>query len=805
MIALARLLLLAPVLGFAVDAAAPSTSELSRVFTAVVKPFLSRECFDCHDQENAKGRLILDRFHDLAAVKAERRTWEALRRALHDGVMPPAKRPQPAAAQRQAVVAWIEAALDHRADGPRDPGRVTVRRLNRAEYNNTIRDLTGLDLRPADRFPIDDSGFNFDNNGDVLSTSPLLLRKYLKAAEQVLDRAIVVPVPPPAVIAARRSITLASDALRSTTAGILDGVDHKPDPEPADGTQRLKRAGEVFVHQHIADDGDYLLRVRAWQRRFDDADTQDAEMAGRLDGEELARVKVANLAAQPGEFTFRVRLIPGEHRLSVAFTNPKNEPAKRNFRALHIVAFTLDGPLPIEPRPLPDSHQRLFAPGVGLPDEEAARRIVTDFAGAAFRGPVARDELDALLGMYRSSRAAGDRHEQAVKVALMTALVSPRFLFRIETGDAPSGPSAPIRRLTDHELAARLSYFLWSTQPDARLRALADDRRLRDAAVLAAEVTRMLADAKADALVEGFAGQWLGVRAMQHVTPDTKVLKGFDASLLAAMRKEIDLFVTAIMRENRSLLELIDADYTFVNDRLAKHYGMADVSGSEFRKVSVAGTPRGGVLTMAGILTLTSNATRTNPIKRGKWVLEELLDCPPPPPPPDAPALPEKTRARDGKQVDAQTVRQRLEQHRADPRCASCHSAMDPIGFALENFDAIGAWRTVDEDLPIDPKDRLRDGSVLDGPRGLKDLLLSRKKEFVRCFVEKLLSYALGRGIEPADGDTVTDICMAAQAGGYVLPAVIQAIVAADAFQKLRVSDAGTPASGKHEKAETAP
>ncbi|MGA2064543.1 MAG: DUF1592 domain-containing protein [Thermoguttaceae bacterium] len=618
--------------------AAEPPAAVPQTFDAVVLPFVKRYCLNCHRGADARRGVQLDKYRTVAAVSEDRATWSRVRSMLRARKMPPEDSRRPKDEEYDAVGAWLAATLGP-ADraGPPDPGRVTIRRLNRAEYSNTIRDLLGVEFNAAADFPSDDVGYGFDNIGDVLTLPPLLLEKYLAAAEQIAAKAIAADKP----------------------------------------------------------------------------------------GDKLA-----------------------DH---------------------------------------PESHRRIFfvAPGGKSSPEEAAEQILRRLATRAYRRPVSDQELARLLKLVAAARAQNDGFEAGIQLALEAILVSPHFLFRVELDPEPNGVGR-IRTLNEYELASRLSYFLWSSMPDDELFELAARGKLHEN--LDRQVRRMLGDPRSKALVENFAGQWLQLRNLDRAAPDKSQFPAFDDDLRRAMRTESEMFFETIVREDRSVLELLDADFTFVNARLARHYGLDGVEGDRFRRVSLpagggqdALHARGGVLTQAAILTVTSNPARTSPVKRGKWVLDNILGTPPPDPPPSVPRLQD-----DAKAVAAGTVRQRMEQHRKDPDCAVCHKEMDALGFALENFDAVGAWRTKDGNFPIDAAAQLPDGRSFNGPRELKAVLRGSKEQFARCLTEKLLTYAVGRGVEPYDRPAVEGIVSAAKAGDYKFSTLVLGIVHSDPFQKRR-------------------
>jgi len=592
-----------------------------------IRPLLDQYCFGCHG-EKQRGGLDLRPYRESADVRRDRPVFESVLRHLHGGLMPPENRPQPATSERQQLVAWLESELFFCDCRQPDPGQVTVRRLNRTEYNHTMRDLVGVDVRPADEFPADDTGYGFDNIGDVLSLPPVLFEKYLAAAGKVLDRAIA-----------------------------------------------------------------------------------------------------TNTAAPPPSHT------------RIFFTQPS----------------------------APTPAARL----------EAAQGIVQRFATRAFRRPVTAEETERLLDFYRAAATDGATFEASVKAALHAVLVSPQLLFRGEPQPATGARPANVF-IDEFALASRLSYFLWSSMPDDELFALASAGQLRRH--LAAQVRRMLRHEHATALVENFAGQWLELRKLDEMTPDATEFPAFNPALRTAMRRETELFFTRLLREDRSVLECLDARWTYANAALARHYGLPEVAGEDLQLVSLEGTPRGGLLTHASILTLTSNPTRTSPVKRGKWVLDNLLGTPPPPPAPDVPPLDESNQSK-----LTGSLRQRMEQHRADPLCASCHTLMDPIGFAFENYDGIGAWRTEDGGFPIDPAGTLASGESFQGPEELRRILMTtRRTEFVRCLSSKLLTYALGRGLEYYDRCALDEITGALAKQQYRFSALILAVVDSVPFQMQR-------------------
>jgi hypothetical protein len=588
----------------------------SPTYARDIAPLVQKYCVRCHGGSKPRGGVTLDRDRDDASILKNRAVWEKVGDNLRSGDMPPAGARKPTAAEMELLNRWLDAVV-YKSDckGPRDPGRVTLRRLNRIEYYNTIRDLVGVEFKPARDFPADDVGYGFDNIGDVLSLPPLLMEKYLAAAETIIDE--------------------------------------------------------------------------VWKRP-----------------------------------ELRKRLLP---KAPV----PKDRGA-------------------------------------------AMRENLKQFASRAWRRPATDAEVQRLVRFIQLAREQGDGPEVGIRMALQAVLVSPHFLFRIE-----QEPTSKDHLLSDWELATRLSYFLWSTMPDEELFRLAREGKLRQPGVLEGQVRRMLKDMKARALAENFAGQWLTIRSLSAFSPDLKRFPSFNPQLRSAMLRETEMFFLHIVREDRNVLDFLDADYTFVNERLAKHYGLKDVHGEHFRKVSLAGTPRGGVLTHASVLAVNSNPTRTSPVKRGKWILENILGTPPPPPPPDVDELKEEEEL-------SGTLRQQMEKHRTNPTCASCHARMDPLGFGFENFDAIGAWRSREGKHAIDASGILPDGSTFNGPSELRKVLMKKKELFVKCFTDKLLTYALGRGTERSDRCFIEEIARnVGKQDHRFVPLVIE-IVRSDPFQKRR-------------------
>ena len=724
-----------------------------------VAPLLSKYCYDCHGNGKHKGDVQLDLYKDESAAAADPKTWEKVLQNVRSHLMPPEKKAQPSPGEADLVVRWIETQVFKCDCNHPDPGRVTLRRLNRAEYNNTIRDLVGVTFQPADSFPADDSGYGFDNIGDVLSVPPVLIEKYLAAAGKILDEAIVT-----------------EDERKPRTkrfeAGSLDG---SAPGEPLDGGARhLAREGDIYVRHVLPRAGEYVFRAHAYGEQAGD---EPARMTLSLGNRDLKTFDVPVTIGHAVTYEARAQAPAGTNRFAAAYINNLSIPAKKLDRNLIIEWLEISGPVDSGAIPLPETHRRIF-PRDPAPSDKAAyaREIISRFAARAYRRPVKESEVARLVKFAETGMKEGEGFERSVQMALQAILVSPHFLFRGELQPEPNNPQS-VHPIDEFALASRLSYFIWSTMPDEELMALAAQGKLRRQ--LETQVARMLKDPRSRALVDNFAGQWLQLRNLLIVTPDAATFPDFDEPLRAAMQRETEMFLENMIREDRSILDFLDANYTFVNERLAKHYDIAGVKGDAFQRVSLRGTQRSGVLTHGSVLTLTSNPTRTSPVKRGKYILENILGTPPPPPPPNVPEL--KETKLEG------TLRQRMVQHRANPTCASCHDRMDPIGFGFENFDGVGAARTVDGDSPVDASGKLITGEEFKGATELTRVLAKKKRdEFVRCISDKMLTYALGRGTEFYDKCALDQIGKGLTRRNYKFSALVLEIVKSVPFQQRR-------------------
>lgn len=742
-------------------------------FHTKIQPFLTRHCVGCHNSDKNAGGVSLDVYTNLAHAKKDIKTWEMVKEVMASGTMPPKKKPQPTKAEKDTFQAAVEnSILKIDCTAPKDPGRVTLRRLNRAEYNATIRDLCGVSITPADSFPADDVGYGFDNIGDVLSVQPVLLEKYLAAADQILE----------AALPNLSRVDSSRQRFGPQQLQVVPRSSRSREKDPRNGREIVKitmtEEGRTFIEKfNFAAEGEYAIRVRAWGSKVG---PDSPQMVIRVGGKD---VKTFTVIAEPDKrdvYEHKQHFPAGEQRVAVSLVNPftnKDDPdPKKKFRQLGIEQLEIEGPLGGADRAVPESVTKIVPvrPKAPADSAAAAKASLTAFASRAFRRPPTDTELARLMKLFALAESKGEPFMVAIRLPLKAVLVSPHFLFRIE--DDPK-PPATARALNGYELATRLSYFLWSSMPDGELFDLAAKGELVKPDVVKAQVLRMLKDPKARALTDHFATQWLQLKELNVVSPDPARFPNWDEDLRKSMVREAEQAFEYVVKEDRSVLEFLDADYTFVNARLARHYGIPNVRGPEFRKVAITDGRRGGVLTQAGLLTLTSNPTRTSPVKRGKWVYENILGLNAPPPAPDVPELPPVGQIKG-------TVRQQLELHRANPSCATCHSKLDPLGFGLENFDAIGAWRTEDNKVKVDASGVLPDGSKFDGPAELRKVLLGKADQFRRCLCEKMLTYALGRGMEHYDKCVVDEIAAKLKGPGHDhFSALILAIVESDAFR----------------------
>ncbi len=746
------------------DAATPGHDLLAARDT--IESFSEQYCSECHSGSRPDANLDIDGLVAADADISQAETWIKISSALKNGYMPPGEATQPLEEARRAAVAAIDLQLSTLAcAGEKDPGRVTIRRLSRLEYTNTIRDLVGVPFEAAKDFPEDDIGYGFDNIGDVLSMPPLLMEKYLGAAEKILDAAIE---------------TRTTIEPRLT---YFPPEQMKREPEMEADYGWLTQEGEVFVTFDAKHAGKYTLRMWAHGNQ---AGPDAARMGIKLGDKTLGEFDVAGKRGFAKPFEVTVSLLPGKHRVGASFLNdywnPEAEKKWQRDRNLAIQSVEIVGPYEAAPPQLPATHHQLvFAtPNETTTAKQAATQILEKFAQRAFRRPIKQEEVARLVELFEGAAEVGDSFESSIKVAMSAVLISPHFLYRIERDYEPTEPLGAYR-ISDYELASRLSYFLWSSMPDEELLSLAAAGTLHETGVLRSQVKRMLRSAKSRALVDSFAAQWLQLRRLDDVQPDPEQFD-FDEDLRRAMYGEVASLFESVMREDRSVMELIDTDYTFLNERLARHYDIPGVQGEQMRRVPLPDQRRGGVLTSAAVLTVTSNPTRTSPVKRGRWILEQLLGVSNRSPM-DVPPLEEKPT----KETEGLTLRERLAQHTADPSCASCHMRLDPMGFALEHYDPVGRWRETDGDLPIDDVAKMPDGTEFVGAGGLKKIMGGQEKEFTRCLGRSMLTYALGRGLELYDTCTVQEITERVAAEDYRFSAMVEAIVESYPFQYRRI------------------
>lgn len=758
-------------------ALSPFSSALAQKQDSSPRVLLDRYCAGCHN-EKVKTADVSVQALDPANVGQASDTWEKVLRKVSTGQMPPAGLPRPQVSAALAFTKWLELNLDNSAAAHPNPGRPTIHRLNRAEYSNAIRDLLALDIKPGSKLPVDDTGYGFDNIGEVLSLSPMLIERYISVSRMVSRLAVGDVNRKPEV-----------NEFESPRPGRGARTERVSDDLPFDS------AGGISIQYPFPVDAVYVFRIKmpgfgalepkVFEERIPvKAGTRTVAVTFLADNaapEVVAGFGPPNAPAQgaAGRFGGPAPAAKMDLRLDGARLKLFDIPAPR------FASVSIAGPYEISGPGDSPSRQRIFVcrPSSAKDEEACAHKILFTLARHAYRRPVVEADLKPLLAFYQSGRRDGG-FDNGIEMALQALLVSPNFLFRVERDPVGAEPGS-VYRINDYELASRLSFFLWSSIPDDQLLQLAEQSKLKDPDVLSAQVTRMLGDRRSNSFIGNFAGQWLYLRALSQTKPDQDVFPKFDATLRQAFQRETEMFFEAIVRENRPVTELLSADFTYLNQRLAEHYGIPNIYGSQMRRVTLTDAHRGGLLGQGSMLTVTSYPNRTSVVQRGKWVLENLLGAPPPPQPPDVPPLEE--RAKNGAML---TMRQQMEQHRSNAACASCHSRMDPIGFALENYDGVGAFRIKDGGGTIDATGKMPDGHVFEGPAGLKELLLtSLRDEFISTFTEKLMTYALGRGIESYDQPALRAIVREAAKHNSSIPAIIDAIVKSPQFQMRRTRE----------------
>ena len=784
-------------LGYTVPEAAPQNAARALAATSQAA-VLKQYCITCHNERLKTGNLALDSI-DLTSLSTNAETWEKVVRKLRTRSMPPVGTRRPDEATYHQLVGWLETELDRAEASQPNPGRPLIHRLNRTEYANTIRDLLALDIGDVTALlPADDSSYGFDNIADVLGVSPLLQERYLAVADRISALAVgdsdttpgsdtfrlrqdlsqdkhIEGLPLGTVGGLAVNYTFPLDAeygfevkLYRNNQGATRGLDYEQQLEFAVDGQRV----------HLATFGGNAELAKYYENVIPTSDDVDARLRVRVPVKAGPRkVTIAFLEKPPVQDTKRLEPFV---RSSFGPQDHTGYP--------HIQTVSIAGPFnPTGPGDTP-SRRRLFVcrPTGKSSEETCARQVIETVARRAYRRPIPAAESEQLLAFYRGAEK-GASFDRRIQLVLRRILASPKFVFRVEP-DPPGTPIGAIYRITDLELAARLSFFLWSSIPDDQLLEVASQGKLKNQAVLEAQVRRMLVDPKADALAENFAGQWLQLRNLQNVIPDPVEFPDFDDNLRAAFARETELLFASIMREDRSVADLLTADYTFVNERLARHYKIPNVYGSQYRRVSLKDEARRGLLGQGSILTVTSHAAKTSPVLRGKWILENLYGTPPPMPPPNVPPLEDKDES------GPLSMRQQMEKHRSNAACAGCHKLMDPIGFALENFDATGAWRSQDAGATIDASGQLSDGTQVDGVATLRQAIVKRTDVFVRTMTEKMMIYALGRGLTPHDMPVVRAIVQSSARRNYRFSTLVLGIVNSSPFQ-MRIKPAPEPES----------
>jgi mono/diheme cytochrome c family protein len=771
---------------------APAHGSSSDTETALIRQY----CTACHNDRMKTGGLTLAAY-DPARPEQSPNVSEKIIRKLRAGMMPPPGVKRPDAGTLTAFVTALETRIDRAAAEQPDPGYRPFQRLNRAEYARAVHDLLGLDVDVAAFLPPDTIAHGFDNIADEQSFSPALMEGYLRAAGQISRLAI-----------GDRNASPGSAMYHiARTASQMRRVDGAP----------IGTRGGISVTHVFPADGEYIFKMLLHSGPTGDifgGATRGEQVEVSINGARVALLPINHLMREsdPGGLmmqTAPVHVKAGAQRVSAAFIRMSDGPVDDLIRPIehtladtnigetfgitglpHLREFAVTGPHTVTGVSDTPTRRRIFTcrPTAAREEADCAKTIVTRLATQAYRGTGSSEDLADLMRLYEQGRSQGG-FESGIRLALQGILANPRFLFRLEQASSANAKAGQVYRLRDIDLASRLSFFLWGTVPDAELVEIAMDGKLREPAVLDAQLRRMLADARSEALATRFASQWLRLQDVDKVRPDPLLFPQWDHTLTTSFIRETELFFDSLVRDNRSVLDLLTADYTFVNERLAKHYGIPNVMGNEFRRVQIPDDHRRGILGHGSVLLLTSVADRTSPVLRGKWVMEVLLGTPPPPPPPNVPTL-EETKASVGAKL--LSVRERMEEHRANPACNSCHRVIDPLGLALENYDATGAWRIKDNGVPIDPRGELYDGTKMGGPADLRKALLSHSDAILLSFTESLVTYALGRQVEAADMPTVRAIVRDAAKSNYALSSFISGVVKSAAFQMSKAESTAT-------------
>jgi len=750
------------------------------------KVFLDKYCLTCHTESSRARGLVpiaLDSL-DLSKIGEHAEVWEKVVRKMNAGVMPPPGAAQPDRAASQALTSWLTTELDRAASAKPNPGRPLLHRLNRTEYANAIRDLLHLEIDAASLLPPDDSAYGFDNIADALGLSPALQERYVSAAMKIAALAVGDP--------------------RAGTDGTVYRIRQDVSQDQHIEGLPLGTIGGTQVRHNFALDGEYVLQAKLYRTNLNimrGLDTEH-EIEFSVDGHRVLTAKLGGPEdldalfqgptdagdAVDARLRVRIPVKAGPHVVTATFIEePQIAGSARLQNYLrstvdnfdwsgqpHIQTLTINGPFNATGPGETPSRRRIFTcrPANATGEAACAKQILSALARQAYRQPVAESDVQRIMSFFDASRSKG--FEAGVEAALQRILASPQFVFRIERDPTPGA----VHAISDLELASRLSFFLWSSIPDERLLQLASSGTLKRPAVLEGEVRRMLADAKSQAMIDNFAGQWLRLRNVRNVSPNSDLFPDFDDNLRQAFRRETEMLFESVVREDRNVVDLMTADYTFVNERLARHYGIPGIYGSQFRRVPVAEPTRRGLLGQGSFLAVTSHAERTSPVLRGKWILENILGMPVPPPPPNVPPLKEKASGE-----KPRTMREQMAEHRSNPACANCHKMMDSIGFALENFDAVGAWRDKEADAAIDASGELADGSRVNGVMELRQALLKSPDVFVGTMTEKMLTYALGRGVDYGDMPAIRAIVRDAARDKYKFSSIVMGIVRSMPFQ----------------------
>jgi mono/diheme cytochrome c family protein len=786
----------------------PPSTTAAPASSAPQRAVINQYCVTCHNQKAKTAGLMLDKL-DLDHISDGAETWEKVIVKLRGGMMPPAGMPRPDKTTMDGLVSWLEKSLDRAAQASPNPGRDPVHRLNRTEYANAIRDLLALRVDVSDLLPADDEANGFDNIADVLKVSPSLLEQYLSASREISRLA----VGDPGIAPVSQVYRVPPDLAQS------EHIEGLP----------LGTRGGILIHHNFPLDADYEFSVKLlrnivgymtgleWPHRLEITVDGERVFLAPVGGEEDNKAADANFAgaadAIDARLKSKIHLKAGPHAVGVAFLQndsaESDEPLQpftrdldlQDMNGIPVIDYVdITGPYqPAGPGDTP-SRRRIFScrPDKTSDEVPCAKKIVSMLARHAYRQPVTDGDLELLLSFYQAGRNKGS-FDAGIENALRFILASPKFLFRAAPDPANSAPGS-VYRVSDLELASRLSFFLWSSIPDDELLNIAVQGKLKDPVVLQQQVRRMLVDQRAQSLVTNFAGQWLFLRNLQSARPDGQEFPNFDDNLRQAFRRETELFFDSIVREDRNVLDLLTANYTFVNERLARHYGIPNIYGSQFRRVTLPGENRRGLLGQGSILTVTSYPNRTSPVLRGKWILENILGTPVPAPPPNVPALKENSEGE-----KPRSMRELMEEHRKNAACASCHKIMDPLGFSLENFDAVGEWRAKEAAGPIDASGQLADGTKVSGPIDLRNALMRHPEQFVGTFTEKLMTYALGRGVEYYDMPAVREIVREASRNNYRFSSLIVGIVKSVPFEMRKaapVDNAPVTTAAKYSRGE---